>query len=281
MQQKPLAEIIKDPFNIDSETITFLEEFRDRYPYCQTVQVLLAKGYQKSSSPLFEKQVNLASAYSVDRHRFQNYISEKSFSTETGTGRHESSSDHEYSRENTHQSGIDKPETGDEQNQKEKENIYAAGSQSEKVKTDAASNEQYGNDEQKNKLEEIVTQRLGSLEKKNDNENKKETPVIPSTKPEKINKTAKGSRTDEIIDKFIREEPTVNAPKKTTETSKDNLATKSGKFYDDIVSETLAEIYLKQGKTDRAINIYNKLSLQFPEKNCYFAKKIEQLKRKT
>ncbi|MDE5742789.1 MAG: hypothetical protein K2H62_00370 [Bacteroidales bacterium] len=36
-------------------------------------------------------------------------------------------------------------------------------------------------------------------------------------------------------------------------------------------SETLAQLYLKQGAPDKAIEIYRYLSLKFPEKNRYFA----------
>jgi hypothetical protein len=37
---------------------------------------------------------------------------------------------------------------------------------------------------------------------------------------------------------------------------------------------------LKQGKTDKAIEIYEKLIIKFPEKKSYFAEKIESLKNK-
>ncbi|MDE6439688.1 MAG: hypothetical protein K2K51_01515, partial [Bacteroidales bacterium] len=39
-------------------------------------------------------------------------------------------------------------------------------------------------------------------------------------------------------------------------------------------SETLAQLYLKQGAPDKAIEIYRYLSLKFPEKNRYFASLI-------
>jgi len=43
-----------------------------------------------------------------------------------------------------------------------------------------------------------------------------------------------------------------------------------------LVSDTLAEIYIKQGKYDKAIEMYRKLSLRNPQKNVYFARKIEE-----
>jgi tetratricopeptide (TPR) repeat protein len=49
---------------------------------------------------------------------------------------------------------------------------------------------------------------------------------------------------------------------------------------DDNVSEGLAKVLELQGKYDRAIEIYRKLSLINPEKSAYFAAQIQQLKNK-
>lgn len=46
-----------------------------------------------------------------------------------------------------------------------------------------------------------------------------------------------------------------------------------------IPSESLAEVYLLQKKWDKAVQIYQKLILLFPEKKTYFANKIEQIKK--
>jgi hypothetical protein len=45
----------------------------------------------------------------------------------------------------------------------------------------------------------------------------------------------------------------------------------------EILTESLAEVYIQQGKKQKAIDIYKKLSLQFPSKNAYFAEKIKSI----
>ena len=46
----------------------------------------------------------------------------------------------------------------------------------------------------------------------------------------------------------------------------------------EVITETMAEVLIKQGKKDRAVELYHKLSLLNPSKNAYFAAKIDQLK---
>jgi hypothetical protein len=46
------------------------------------------------------------------------------------------------------------------------------------------------------------------------------------------------------------------------------------------VSETLAQIFALQGNINKAIHVYEQLSLSFPEKKSFFATQIRNLKRK-
>lgn len=46
----------------------------------------------------------------------------------------------------------------------------------------------------------------------------------------------------------------------------------------EVVTESMAEVLLKQGKVDNAIEVWGKLSLLHPEKSVYFATLIEQFK---
>ncbi len=58
------------------------------------------------------------------------------------------------------------------------------------------------------------------------------------------------------------------------------LARKSLKENEEIVSETLAKILIEQEKYNKAIKMYRRLSLKFPEKNAYFAAEIEKIEKK-
>ncbi|MCX6307310.1 MAG: tetratricopeptide repeat protein, partial [Bacteroidia bacterium] len=48
---------------------------------------------------------------------------------------------------------------------------------------------------------------------------------------------------------------------------------------EDSFTDTLARIYLKQKRYDRALEIFKGLSLKYPEKNVYFADQIRFLEK--
>ncbi|MES2445824.1 MAG: hypothetical protein V4546_01505 [Bacteroidota bacterium] len=93
-----------------------------------------------------------------------------------------------------------------------------------------------------------------------------------------INKqiTHKGA---DIIESFIKNEPQIRPPK-AEQINTENKAKKSAEDHNDLVSETLAAIYIEQMLYHKAIDTYEKLSLKFPEKSRYFADLIQSLEKK-
>ena len=83
---------------------------------------------------------------------------------------------------------------------------------------------------------------------------------------------------DSILEKFIKEEPQIKAPK-SQKLDTENKARKSSEDPNDLVSETLAQIYIDQMLVQKAIDTYKKLSLKYPEKSTYFADQIIELEK--
>ncbi len=86
-----------------------------------------------------------------------------------------------------------------------------------------------------------------------------------------------------LINNFIEKEPILT--KKFIETDPDakrvieDLSVSSTSLSEDVISETLAKLMVKQGRNQKAIDIYKKLIWKFPQKKTYFAEQIENLKR--
>ncbi len=68
------------------------------------------------------------------------------------------------------------------------------------------------------------------------------------------------------------EEENDEIPENVFEMAVNSIAKEEG-----LASESLADIHMKQGKYDQAIEMYKKLSLRNPQKNAYFARKIQEV----
>lgn len=84
---------------------------------------------------------------------------------------------------------------------------------------------------------------------------------------------------NEIIENFIKNDPQIKALK-PDQINNENKAKRSAEDSNDVVSETLAQIYIEQMLYHKAIDTYQKLSLKFPEKSGYFADLIQSLEKK-
>lgn len=83
-----------------------------------------------------------------------------------------------------------------------------------------------------------------------------------------------------VIDEFLNNANAgerIVPPPVSTEYVQEDISAESVTEDGEIATETLAGIYLAQGLPDRAIEIYYKLSLKYPEKSAYFANLIADL----
>jgi hypothetical protein len=117
-------------------------------------------------------------------------------------------------------------------------------------------------------LKKVIEERILEIEAE---EKAKIADLGKKTHPEKSKKV--------LIDQFIENEPSITRQKGTF-FNPVMAAKKSVTDQENIISETLAQIYMDQGFVDKAISTYEKLSLKYPEKSTYFAALIEKAEKK-
>ncbi|QTY27262.1 hypothetical protein [Flavobacterium sp. CS20] len=100
-------------------------------------------------------------------------------------------------------------------------------------------------------------------------------PLEKNKNEKKLKSNPERQKKEDLINKFIRENPKINQPDKTDYSVKLSVKTKPSQ---EMMTETLAKIYLEQKKYDKAIEAYNILILNNPKKSGFFADQIKMIK---
>jgi len=266
MDGKQLIGYMKMPERLKGDTVKEVEQLVADYPYFAIGQALLAVAYQNAGNDRYESQLRRAAAIMpnrdklrlftlIARHRWESEPEVPALPDELPSTDNIFSSMQSIEPKEEQRSGIIRekvfiiPE------------IDLSGSHEE------LSAEMALLEEKRKSLDElkaIIAKRLKELEAEKQRKEKE------PEKPKKLSRK-------ELIDKFILENPSISRPKAEFY-NPISVAQNSIIDQENIVSETLAKIYEKQGYFEKAISIYEKLGLKYPEKSRYFAAQIERLK---
>ena len=84
------------------------------------------------------------------------------------------------------------------------------------------------------------------------------------------------SHQQQLIDRFIRMDPNITRGK-VSDYSSGNIAKDSLEEDISLITETMAQLFVRQGKLDKARKAYKKLMELHPEKSIYFAAQLKNL----
>jgi hypothetical protein len=305
MNRNDFLNMIEDTVPVNRQMIGEVYELIDIFPYFQSAHMLLLKGLQKNTDVKFENQLRNSAIHIADREVLYYLLKTKPAPDRESDESKQDLASAETVVYDTQQTVIESAKNSEQLiNEIEKssdENKSKAQTDAEHlspghpilITTEADNDESAGImlllDEESDPLEEKIfymdpgfslTDHSDLLELDLEVTNAF-LPDEDSMKKEKLDykekNTVKQSQS-ELIDKFIVANPRIEPVKGITnlpdEDISNHLVDEEGGF----VTETLARIYINQGYYSKAIDIYEKLNLKFPENNSYFASQIEKVK---
>ena len=240
MQKDRFHAILADLNQITDEDIKSLNQLRRQYPYFQNQYVMIAKALKDREHPKLDAFLKKAAIYVADRSLLKDIV----------TGEHDFSAPLNSMQKNW------QPDTSAEN---------TANNNQEMIKE--LEKDLKGNKQKK---------RLWAKKLEHDELAKSE-----ATHAVKKNKGKTKKNQSELIEKFIQNEPQMKKQKPDSDENSHeqaDLCSKNVKQSDRFYTETLAKLMARQKKRKKAIEIYEKLMLKFPEKRAYFAAQIEKIK---
>jgi len=276
MNSQQFIEYLHHPELTDSRSLNMLEDLVRRYPYFQSGQLLYSFNLLREEDPQYPVQLKKAAAYAGDRRILKALLglgqspAEPPVDSKYPDAEFNPEDSVEIAREELDASPVLPVEPG-------KGIVVTWELASKPVETEFSDRLAVSGTHERMTQEEllaIVKKRLAEI-----NAEKAQNQPVTNENPDAESGIRDSSITPSkqtLIDKFIREEPKISRPK-TTFFSPSDSAIRSNLDEEEIVSETLAQLYASQGNIQKAIHIYEKLSLVNQEKSRYFAAQIEKL----
>ena len=305
MNRNDFLNMIEDTVPVNRLMVGEVYELIDIFPYFQSAHMLLLKGLQNNADVKFENQLRNSAIHIADREVLYYLLKTKtSPQIEQVDGQKDivSSDDLVYDTQQTVIESAKNSEhlineiekiSGETESKELQESGYQAPGHSILISTESEKEEYSGvmilmdeetspNDGQVFYMDPgfSVSDQSDLLELDLD-ENRKiiyDESGISLEQYSLEGKSAKKQLQSDLIDKFIIANPKIEPNKEKTNLSFEDISNSFVETETGFITETLARIYVNQGYYSKAIDIYEKLSLKFPEKSSYFASQIEKVK---
>lgn len=238
-----LAQLIKHPETMDKETLYDLRSLVALYPYYQTARLLMLQNLYVLHDPSFDEELRKAAVYLTDRKVIFNLVEAAHYKLrKAGTKAQDSAATHQADRTlSLIDNFLDSIPADEEPKEKKKRKPTPA---------DAAI--------------DYVSFLLES-----ESEDEQATHDTPQMKGQAL------------IDNFIYNDNGKIELKDTPEYTPEieDTADSASDGNEGFFTETLARIYIQQGRFEKALEIIKRLNLNYPKKNVYFADQMRFLEK--
>jgi hypothetical protein len=306
MNRNDFIRIIHDTCSVDRQMIGEVRELLDLFPYFQSAHLLLLKGLFDTSDVKFESQLKQSAIYVADREILYYLLKTKSqpatVPQETDKSANLIGSITADNQQTVIESGKNSQElikefekdysvTGENGNHEfssngTSESLLAAA---EGYEEDDSGKIVFLLDADSGPVEEKITYMdpsilvpgnsdLLELDLQEGISPDADQTSAPAGVPEgTVERSVKQFQVD-LIDKFINANPRIEPVRDKSDHPAEDISKPFTEEKGGFITETLAKIYIRQSYYSKAIEIYEKLSLKFPEKSGYFATQIEKVK---
>jgi len=247
-----LTELIKNPKLLDRETLYELRSMLALYPYFQTARLLLLQNLFLLHDPSFDEELRRAAIYITNRKVLFQMIEAAHYQLQRPQK-------------------TDGPATPATQSHEERESrtISLIDNFLESLPQEA--NGQQTEKKRKPTPADAAVDYVAYLLETEGADNA----LTPADTPQ--------LRGQDLIDSFLEKEQgkiVLNEnPTLKPDMEEPTLSTEGKEGEENYFTETLARIYIKQGRYSKALEIIQRLSLQYPKKNAYFADQIRFLEK--
>ncbi|GAA4273110.1 hypothetical protein U6A24_07520 [Aquimarina gracilis] len=311
MNTKELTYLLQNPAQITKEQAKSLEKLSREFPYFQSIKPLVLKTLKQQENFRYNQELKVTAAYTTDRSVLFDFITSDHFKKEEDKLEPKQKNKSDIDVVDPKEIKVlPRMDIDDAVRMKIEEAedvldpaLFSARREESTLKQLEIAEESLKNDSeesQKSPEKEKTPEEILQIDKPLDF-NKTEThsfaewlkltSVQPLDEEKKEKKNDSSLKTDEetpkrplhqkdkfeLIDEFIANNPKIppvskNAPKR-------NLAKENMVSNDELMTETLARVYLAQKNYKKAIQAYNILILKNPEKSGFFADQIRAIKK--
>ena len=240
-----IAELIKHPEHLDRDTLYELRSMLALYPYYQTARLLMLQNLFLLHDPSFDEELRRAAIYITDRRVLFDMIEAAHYRLRPA-------------KTATRQTSEDKTQSSVSRTISLIDNFL-----------ESMTKEEPQNGKRKPTPADAAVDYVAYLM-----ESEPEGEMMPGEIPQMPGQ--------DLIDTFINSDKgrivLNDGPLMTPETEKVEEVVENIPE-EEYFTETLARIYIKQGRYSKALEIIQRLSLQFPKKNAYFADQIRFLEK--
>lgn len=246
-----IASLIKHPEQLDKETLYDLRSLLALYPYYQTARLLLLQNLYLLHDPTFNDELKRAAIYITDRKVIFNLVE---------------AAHYRFKLSETTQSKEAQQKEGNKDERRQDRTISLIDNFLDTIPKD---------DKTATKTKRRPTPADAAIDyvsylMETESEEKEENSLTPQL------------RGQDLIDNFINNEgkkiklkDEVEYVPALEETSGEEQKDNNESYF----TETLAKIYIKQGRYDKALEIIQRINLNYPKKSAYFADQIRFLEK--